>query len=622
MAQIVINEISQNYTYAIGTNSYAIVALPITACWGPCYQDPEAVGKTDIEEVLEGVSWDRYPATQEGLEAFVSAYRGPASNYRLAKDYSYQMAMTLMTAGYDVLVCRVCPGTNASGTFTIGDSKTLTIKAKYPGTFGNNLRIILRRLKNYSNPGTNYWNLVVYVVDSSGIQTAVENLSFVFDEENSTDTLLQVDEIESNFITIVSNGSIKDTDELTTTTPVDLTGGTDKAADSEVTTMIADAVKFATARYEAVGETGTEYTNVLNDLTLGDDISRASTLKYLEWIYTAAYHVLGNLDDKLTYNPNRIMTAGWDDQNISFILGEYDPSYTWNELSPLHIRLMNIAYDSRCAAAYIDIPKSLPRSLVWNSDENTPGYAQRLARYSTEVLATDADSYLNNINVPLYSTHSALFAPWGQYTYVGTSKMNDACPSFLALMIERAMILNQSIQYEWALPTNRKHNLNIGKLAYNVPKKLLDQWQTLEGVGVNVITNIPDMGVSLWGNSTLFEVPPATYQALANLSTRKLVNAVEDLVYRCGIAITFRYNNDEAYSSFYAGVSPLLDTMRNVGAIDDYYITMAADINGRDRVNANTVIGKIYLVVNGVVNDIYVDLIALPPGTDLAQYQQ
>jgi len=35
-------------------------------------------------------------------------------------------------------------------------------------------------------------------------------------------------------------------------------------------------------------------------------------------------------------------------------------------------------------------------------------------------------------------------------------------------------------------------------------------------------------------------------------------------------------------------------------------------------VNANTVIGKIYLVVNGVINDIYVDLIALPPGVDLS----
>jgi hypothetical protein len=61
--------------------------------------------------------------------------------------------------------------------------------------------------------------------------------------------------------------------------------------------------------------------------------------------------------------------------------------------------------------------------------------------------------------------------------------------------------------------------------------------------------------------------------------------------------------------------------MKNVGAIDDYYVKMAADINGLDQVNANTVIGKIYLVINGVINDIIIDLIALPPGTDLNQYR-
>ena len=619
MAQIVINEISQNYTYAIGANAYASIAMPITACWGPCYQDPSAVGKETVEEVLEEINWAHFPATQEGLESFVSTYRGPASNYRLAKDYSYQMAMTLLSEGYDVVVCRVCPGTNAQGTFTINE-KTLTVKAKYPGTFGNNLRVTLRKLKNYTKADTSYWNMITYVVDASGIQTAVENLTFVFDEANSTDSLLQLDEVESNFLTFVADPTITDADTYDGGSAT-LSGGTDKAADTEVATMIEDAAAQATARFKAAGLKGTEYTGLISSLDLGEDTVKASTIRYLEWIYTAAYHVYGNIEDKLSYNPNRLISPGWDDQNVNFIAGDSAASYKFEEISPLHLRLMTVAYNSRCATAYIDIPKSLPRNKVWDESLETPGYAQMLARYSNDVLAKDPVTALSSINVPLFSSHSALFAPWGQYVYVGTSKMNDACPSFLALMIERAMILNQSIQYEWALPTNRKHRLNIGKLAYNVPKKLLDLWQTTEGVGVNVITNIPDMGVSLWGNSTLFEVPPATYQALANLSTRKLVNAVEDLAYRCGISITFRYNNDEAYSAFYAGCSPLLDMMKNVGAIDNYYIKMAADINGLDRVNANTVIGKIYLVVNGVINDIFIDLIALPPGTDLAQYQ-
>jgi hypothetical protein len=275
---------------------------------------------------------------------------------------------------------------------------------------------------------------------------------------------------------------------------------------------------------------------------------------------------------------------------------------------------MTVAYYSRCATSLLDIPRSMSRKGVYNEDTATPGYAQKLARYvpaaSTGFVATSS----------LYHTHSALFAPWGQYMYVGMSKQCLASPSFLTLLIQRAMLLNQALQYEWALPTNRRHNLRIGKMEYTVPKKYLDEWQKLEGVGVNVITNIPDLGTSLWGNSTLYEVPPATYQALANLSTRYLVNAIENVVYKCGLAITFRYNNAEAYSSFYAGVTPLLDTMRNVGAIDQYYVKMSADINSLDRVNANSVVGQIVIVVNGVINDITVDLIALPAGSDLSQY--
>jgi phage tail sheath protein FI len=182
------------------------------------------------------------------------------------------------------------------------------------------------------------------------------------------------------------------------------------------------------------------------------------------------------------------------------------------------------------------------------------------------------------------------------------------------------MILNQPIQYEWALPTNRKQNLAIGELAYKIPKKVMDVWQSLDGVGVNVITDIPSLGTTLWGNSTLFEVPPATYQALANLSTRYLFNAVEDVAYRCGVAITYQYNNLQAYNKFYAGVTPILDTMKNVGAIEDYKVKMSADINGLDQVNANSVLGKIYITPVGSIENITIDLIALPPGTDLNQF--
>lgn len=627
MANIKINEVSQNYTYNIGTSSYATVALPITASWGPGYVEPATIGASTRDEVLETTVWQRFPATQAGLEAFVAAYRGPAANYRIAKDYSYQMAMTLLTAGYDVLVCRLCPGTKAEATFNAGtiddhgkftkSDATFTVKAKYPGTFGNKLMVTLAKV-----PNKEYFNIVTYVLDDSGTRTAVENLLFVFDIEDSTDAILHIDELESDFLSFVVSGTIseKNTFEQPSVT---LKNGSDKMAiadDATAAKILPTARAYAVERYSAVNDNPDkcDYIKTYDELIAEADdfdVTKAVVLLYKEWLYTNAIHVYDLLKDKLSYSPQRIISPGWDDQNFTDLTGEAYLTRI-SQVSPLHVKLMDIGYYSRCGTALIDIPKCLGRSFVYNESTNDTetGYAQLLARYLPANGAYD-------VNATMYPSNASLQAPWGSYTYVGTSKKNPASPSFLMLMIQRAMILNQASQYEWALPTNRKHNLDIGKLDYTISKKQLDEWQKLEGVGVNIITTIPDLGTTLWGNSTLFEVPPATYQALANLSTRYLVNAIKDLVYRVGIQITFQYNNEQAYSSFYAGVTPLLDTMKNLGAIDDYLVKMAADIDGLDQVNANTVVGKIYLVVNGVVNDIVVDLIALPPGTDLTQFQ-
>ena len=683
MAQIVINEISQNYTYNIGNNSYATVAMPITASWGPGFVNPPvsdaATAIGDIDAALENVKWLHFPATQSGVESFVSTFRGPAASYRSYGDYSYQMAMTLMAAGYDVLVCRLAPGIKAFAQFAsdTGASTavaTINLKAKYPGTFGNKLQAVFKQV-DYTVlvsgvVTTKYcWNLVIYVLDANGTRTAVENLTFVLSMDDATDTMPHWTEVESAFVDIDINGVVDDsairviyagdgtTRPATLVPSATLSGGTDydiwsqgqydssETSEQYLTRLAGYASSFARSRFATVGlivsgqpdpnyitkleaavnsTTGTPAVHVMDAATL-------TRIANIEWFYTAAvgFNTAGSdtgikgvydlLKDKLTYNPNRVISPGWDDQDYA-VFGQIPGSDPSNpritNISPIHLKLLDVAYYSRCATAYIDIPRQCLRKYVYNASANADyiGYAQMLARY--------IPSGASSVNSGLYPTHAALFAPWGRYTLAGMSKQVLTSPSFLALMIQRAQILNQPIQYEWALPTNRKHNLNIGKMDYIVTKHLLDEWQSLEGVGVNVITNIPDLGTNIWGNSTLYEVPPATYQALANLSTRLLVNAVENVAYRCGLGITFQYNNAQAYNSFYAGVTPILDTMKSVGAIEDYRVQMAADINGLDPVNANSVIGKIWLVVNGVINDIYVDLIALPQGTNLGDYIQ
>ena len=635
---ITVNVISENNAFNVENANYATVALPITACWGPGFTLPTAnpsdsdSAVNPIEEALENTAWSLFPAGSDGLESFIATYRGPSSNYRATKDYSYFMALTLLNAGYAVQTCRLCPGTKASTTFpdegsgsgSNASAGSLVITAKYPGTFGNNLKVSIKQKKSGNFV---YWNLIGYAVDTNGNSKAVENLVFVLDPDTSTDSIVSIDELQSNFFDFTVDGDVTSVNLEGTQM---LIGGTDIAADpagedpsAVAQALMADAKALALNRYEE----GSDYIQALDNATanIGSNKSAASAIRFNEWIYTYTIGIQGSTDngiygvydllkDNINYNPNRLISP-WDDQDILAI----DPDYPIADLkdslpvSAMHNELMEVAKASRCATAYIDIPRSLPRNKVWDDTINAQtklpiGYAQKLS----SVPQTIEDS--------LYASNAALFAPWGQYIYSGTSRQAPATPSFMALLIDRAMIKNQAAQYEWALPNTRTNNVKLGKLAYTVPKTLLDNWQGAEGTRVNTITTVPSLGTTIWGNATLFDVPPATYQALQNLSTRKLINAVKDIVFKIGIGLEFQYNGQEAYAKFYAGVTPLLDTMRNVGAIEDYKVQMAADINNIDSINANSVVGTIYLVIAGVIENITVDLIALPQGTDLNNY--
>lgn len=490
-----------------------------------------------------------------------------------------------------------------------------TVAAKYAGTFGNRLIVDIRN-NVYGSNGL-VWNATTYILQDNGGIIPAESINFVLNYEDSTDTLYYIDEIAdySEYIGSISLGNL-----------VDLPGFESKIYDCRLavkedgkgtdyndaieTTEIAGAVKLAlTDRgYDNYDDYYIAIASLVDNLIADESYADARYLLDAQQKFTAFYFLLDMLKDKLSFSPQFIISGGWDDMCVSMFENSFDKYTAIPRVAPLHSKLMEVAYYSRCSCALIDIPRDIPIDFVKTENSAMPGYVEKLSQQG------DA---LDN----LYATHSALFTPWGRYTYVSMNRPVECAPSIEYLLIERAMIKNQATQYYWCLPTTRSHRLNFGKLDYKVSKAYLDSWQKNYGPDLNVITNIPSLGLSLWGNSTLYNTPVATYQALANLSTRLLVNAVEDLVYRCGIAITYQYNNDDAYSSFVAGVTPLLDTMVNVGAIDDYYVRMASGINGLDSVKANEVVGLIYLVINGVINDITVDLVCLPAGTDLDQYR-
>lgn len=644
MAKIVVNEISKNYAYNLNKPTFCTVALPITAAWGPGYMDPATLGK-EKDEVLDDTTWERFAATSAGLEQFVSTYRGPATDYRIRKDYSYQLAMTLLVAGYDVLVCRMIPGSFATKSFNLVDRSaqkgTLNLRSKYAGSFANRVAIKFVPCKLVEGEPT-YYNMIVYVVQEAGGMKAVENFRVTLNDQDSDYTFIE--NIDSQFVDIevaleanvpvvpvgalITEGEAGDAKAesfvYTFENGSDLTG-------TEAT--IDKVIELAKNRFKDVASEDCFYITELNKVKTAGNTSKEklAAIYAREWIFGEVRDVYALLEDKFAYSPNRIISPGWDDLDTEYLTGEKlnildENSEVLDNVSPLHLAIMNTCYHSRCGAGLLDIPKSLPRSQVSidSDDSVSMGYVQALA---TAAVSEKVVSYYEeeadalDENRSLYTTHSAMFAPWGQYKLVGMTSKVSVPPSFLALMIQIATIRNQTVQYEWVLPSNRKHSLDIGKLDYKVPHKLLNAWQDQQGVDLNIITTMPDLGTIVWGNSTMFDLPEATYQALANLSTRYLFNAIKDVVYRVGCGIVYTWNNSQAQSSFVTGCSPILDLMKTAGAIEDYYIKASEDIDVDGQVQAQSLLGFIYIKPYGIVNDLTVDLVALPAGSDLGQFK-
>jgi hypothetical protein len=339
------------------------------------------------------------------------------------------------------------------------------------------------------------------------------------------------------------------------------------------------------------------------------------------------------LTDKIFYEYEILMLPGWDDQNFGAEVSAIadagagvDNDYT---VSQLHRVMAAVAVWSKCGVASLDAPRFAPFKCIKNHADN--GLAQLLSQNipqssvafnNDDIGLEPTDNTVSLDGEPLRSSKAHMVANWVQFNFPMLGNIRTAIsPSLANLIIRRAQLKQQALQQFWCQPTNQTHGVRFGKVDNRIGQVLLEYWQDNDrGVGVNPIVNDPQMGVILRGNFTLFDQPEMTYNALRNLSTRYLFNEVGKQAFDAGRRIQLTYNNATAMGRFKAAMYPTLDAMMDAGAIDGYLILINPDINGLDHVNANSVVGNIYLIVNGVIQDIDIALIALPPGTDLSQF--
>lgn len=514
--------------------------------------------------------------------------------------------------------------------FSGGDGSAelnIKFKAKYPGSYGNQLKVRIKSdVDENGNPIAQ-----IEVFDRNGFyndndkimstDSLIEQIPVALSEQGATDNRPYITEAVSEYLgyivptgnvsLIITPGSIKvfsmygGTDSPTVGS-AEVSEGYIEASEIELDTILG----LAKTRFYTETSAYLSYIrNVYPSLTQSEKIQLWSFQKCM----LNVMGMLPELTDPFVYDWDAVFCGIQDDQYIpkSYIderAERHEKTNVEFEVTRIHYLLFEVAAQSKCGAAIVGTPFGMRRG-TWDP----------ISKYGTG--AIDFKNSLSLTLGPTLSTYGEVVGPWCRSTLPLNGKNTWVCPELAHLLLIISKKTDDGVRYWWLPPAGMNGSGIVYAPEYKIKKHYLDIIQNHEeGVCLNPLMNVPGKGFTCFGNSTLWDKPLGTYNALQNLSTRFLCNRVKQGIWNAALEILFRYNNNEAYTHFYALLSPLLDTMRSVGALNStpknplgYRIVMNPDVISLDHINANTVIGRVELAVQGVIDTVNVDLFLLPP---------
>lgn len=625
MPRINITEHSDTYSFQVRNNNYATVALPICAIWGPAYVAEDEENNPD---------WVHFSAGYRGTTNFINTFKGP-NTYMGQREKSYDYALKLLAAGYDILVKRA-DGIGAIATAEIakGISVIFRVKAKYHGSYGNQLKVRIKVADSFATGK----KATVEVYDRNGhLETAtktvlqptdklIEIKNVALDTASATDSVPYIHDATFEYLDSVTIEADNAGQIIAGAEFIDsLVGGYDYNNNPPVSsssTIEAEIKDMIQARLGS-GYNNTTFYKYIVDM-IGDPSAstpvpaKVSTEEVKQiWnqqrVINNVWAMVSELDDPICYDWDCLFAATRDDQYVpkSWVAAQETPVPVYT-VTNLQLDMVKIAARSKCGCVFIGTPFGMPKGTDDGVPTGAVAYKNLLADKLTSV----------------YASFAEVVGPWCKTTLPINGADTWVTPELAHLLL----IINAQgiggINKWWMVPAGMTSTGVVHTPEYKIKKAYLDIIQNHdEGVCLNPLMEVPGKGFTCFGNSTLWDKPLGTYNALQNLSTRLLCNRVKQRIWNVALQILFKYNNENAYSHFYAGLSPLLDEMRSVGALTGnefnplgYRIVMNPDIINLDRINANTVIGKVYLAVTGVIDTVDVDLFLLPPTGFMESY--
>lgn len=176
------------------------------------------------------------------------------------------------------------------------------------------------------------------------------------------------------------------------------------------------------------------------------------------------------------------------------------------------------------------------------------------------------------------------------------------------------MVRTDETNDAWWSPAgyNRGHIKNVVKLAYNPRKADRDE---LYKNGINPVVTFPGQGTVLFGDKTLLARP----SAFDRINVRRLFIVIEKAIATAAKYFLFEFNDDFTRAQFRNMVVPYLREIQGRRGIQDFLFVCDKTNNTATVIDANQLVGDIYVKPARSINFINLNFVAVRTGTTFSE---
>jgi hypothetical protein len=506
----------------------------------------------------------------------------------------------LLTSTYIQRAITDVPFTEGELVLTTSYKYSFSAKAKYFGSYGNNVGIrIFRTTSNSSDilsrSVTDSVTINTYIIsrrtlsnteseddvineynvmDNSYVRTArlVDSITFRLDDLSLDNSINKIKNFIDDF-NLLSNINIgrydsQDTSPLTKDEYIEfitailqllnsntfvLTNGKDYFVDDEENNIeLLDTYKEPLVQF---------YNTLCGTNNVGDNSSMQDIVEFWD-----------DFKDPYIYDFDFICASGFTNINV---MDDADRPNMDPANVRLHTNMLKLANVRGDAVACLDTPKT---------------YNHINMMY-----------YFSNLsNSDMAYSFGTTHAPWCKIRDITSGNYISMPGSFIFLATIGTNLARNSETQIWYAPAGvaRAATNLVVEPAYEIGSTILDEWQnsTDYKVRINPIMNILTYGYTIYGNATLMQDEDGySKSALQSLGTRVLCNVVKKAIFSICVALTFEPNDYILWAKFKTKLSDVLEQMKVNGGLSDYQIVMDdTTVTDEDKNNLR-VPGKVFI---------------------------